>query len=307
MMWNIHSVFEPGSSGVLAQARFFTLRAILWALFLFAFAFGSLLASVFAARWLHLHGNVAYVPPILVPLLACWIYTLLVRRFEARDAWELQLGAALVPETAIGFICGGIFIAAMWSVLCVLRLYTAHRGLWTQWFDDFIFDSYISAVVEELAFRGVLLRIFARLWGVKSAVVLSSLLFGLAHISHHSWLGVVGIAINGGITMALLYVITGRLWMSIGMHLGYDFVETSVLGVGSHHGFLLSEPTSSMPAWLTGGSFGPDAAVPAMILGVIINIWLWRLAFRPRNVSELLIENGTHGPMQIGELNEDAS
>jgi len=91
------------------------------------------------------------------------------------------------------------------------------------------------------------------------------------------------------------------------MHLGYDFVETSVLGVGSYHGFLLSEPTSSMPAWLTGGSFGPDAAVPAMILGVIINIWLWRLAFRPRNVSELLIENGTHGPMQIGELNEDAS
>jgi deoxyinosine 3'endonuclease (endonuclease V) len=70
--------------------------------------------------------------------------------------------------------------------------------------------------------------------------------------------------------------------MSIGMHLGYDFIETSVLGIGSHHGFLVNTPRAGVAAWLTGGTFGPDAAVPGMILGLLINVVLWRYAFRRR-------------------------
>jgi membrane protease YdiL (CAAX protease family) len=128
----------------------------------------------------------------------------------------------------------------------------------------------------------VILRIFARAWGARTGIILSSIIFGLAHFAHGSWLGILGIIINAGITMGLLYVITGRLWMSIGMHLGYDFIETSVLGIGSHHGFLVNTPRAGVAAWLTGGMFGPDAAVPGMILGLLINVVLWRYAFRRR-------------------------
>lgn len=55
--------------------------------------------------------------------------------------------------------------------------------------------------------------------------------------------------------------------------------KTSVLGVGSNHGFLISTPNPHVVAWLTGGSFGPDAALQAMILGLLINIVLWSFAF----------------------------
>jgi uncharacterized protein len=276
---NNHYVFDPGSAGVLDEGHLVTTRAILWALLLFSMALGSLYASVLGANWLHLRGNAIYLPAILIPLLACWLYCSLVRRVEARNAWEFDIDVAALRDLTLGFTFGGIFITSMWLLLFVLGLYSVHRGVWTRWFDDFVFDSYISAVIEELAFRAVLLRIFARLWGVRNAVPLSSALFGIAHITHGSWLGVVGIAINGGITMGLLYVITGRLWMSIGMHLGYDFIETSVLGVGSHHGYLISGPRQNVAAWLGGGSFGPDAAVPAMVLGVVINVALWHFAF----------------------------
>jgi membrane protease YdiL (CAAX protease family) len=284
--------FDPGSSGLLARGNLFKTRAILWALLLFAIAFGSMLASVFGASWLHLRGNFAYLPAIAVPVLAFYVYVLLVHRFEKRKVWEFQASPAIVSEVTLGFVFGGVFIAAMWGLLCAFGMYGVHRGVWTRWFDDFVFDSYISAVVEEIAFRAILFRIFARLWGVRSGVLLSSLLFGLVHITHGSWLGVLGIAINGGITMALLYVITGRLWMSIGMHLGYDFIETSVLGVGSDHGLLISTPNPHAAAWLTGGSFGPDAAVPAMILGLLINIVLWRFAFGSRSNPGALNERG---------------
>ena len=246
---------------------------------LFSLALGALFASVFGSAWLHLKGSSAYLLPIGVPLLALGLYVLLVRRFEKRAAVEFKLDRTTLPAVAIGFCAGGIFITAMWLLLYLTGLYRVQPSTWTQWFDDFIFNSYISAVLEELAFRAILLRTLTRLWGVRPAVLLSSALFGLAHVSHGSWLGILGIAVNGGILMGLVYVVTGRLWMSIGLHLGYDFIETSILGVGTVHGLLLSQPKPSATTWLTGGTFGPDAAVPAIFLGLIFNLWLWRRVF----------------------------
>jgi len=283
--------FNPGSSGILAAGRLFETRTLLWGVFLFLVVLAFFFASVLGAGWIGLHGNWRYVPPIMLPLLACWIYALLVRRFERREPWETQIRPRLLFEIPLGFLFGGIFITGMWAILWCLRLYAAHRGVWTHWFDDFVYDSYISAVLEELAFRAVLLRILARLWGVRTGVILSSILFGLAHFSHGSWLGMIGIILNAGVTMGLLYVITGRVWMSIGMHLGYDFIETSVLGIGSKHGFLVNTPMAGAPPWLTGGNFGPDASVPAMILGLLINVILWRFAFGIHNEDAFPINN----------------
>lgn len=284
-----NKLFDPGASGILAPGRLFRTRAFLWALLLFAIILGFFFASVLGARWIGLHGKWAYLPSIALPLLACWTYAILVRQFERRAPWELQIGPRLLSDLPFGFLFGGAFITGMWLVLWSFRLYFAHRGVWSRWFDDLLFNSYISAVLEELAFRGVILRVLARVWGVRAAVILSSILFGLAHFAHGSWLGIFGIIINAGVALGLLYVITGRLWMSIGMHLGYDFIESSVLGIGSHHGLLLNAPKAGAAAWLTGGAFGPDAAVPAMILGVLINAALWHYAFRkrPQKTNEL--------------------
>jgi len=281
-MPRIENKFDPGSSGVLASGRFFRTRALLWGIVLFAVALGFFFASVFAAGWLGLRGNWFYVPPIVLPLLACWIYAVLVRRFERREPWEIQIRVPMLTEIPLGFLFGGAFITAMWLIVLSLNLYGTHRGVWRGWFSDLVFDSYISAVLEELAFRAVTLRILSRVWGVPAGVVLSSILFGVAHFSHGSWLGILGIIVNAGLALGLLYVITGRLWLSIGMHLGFDFIETSVLGVGSKHGLLVSTPKAGAAAWLSGGTFGPDAAVPAMIFGLVVNAVLWHIAFRKR-------------------------
>lgn len=277
-----NKTFDPGSSGILAPGRLFKTRAFLWGTLLFAIVLGFFFASVLGARWIGLRGSWSYLLPIALPLLACCVYAILVRQFERRTPWEFQINSQLLSEVPFGFLFGGAFITGMWLVLWIFRLYFTHRGVWSRWFDDLVFDSYISAVLEELAFRAVILRIFARVWGARTGIILSSIIFGLAHFAHGSWLGIFGIIINAGITMGLLYVITGRLWMSIGMHLGYDFIETSVLGIGSHHGFLVNTPRAGVAAWLTGGTFGPDAAVPGMILGLLINVVLWRYTFRRR-------------------------
>lgn len=274
--------FDPGSSGILAPGRLFKTRAFLWGVLLFAIVLAFFFASVLGARWIGLRGNWSYLPPIALPLLACCLYAILVGQFERRTPWEFEINSRLLSEIPLGFLFGAAFIAGMWLVLWSCRLYFTHRGVWSRWFDDLLFQSYISAVLEELAFRAVILRIIARVWGVRPAVILSSIIFGVAHFAHGSWLGIFGIIINAGIALGLLYVITGRLWMSIGMHLGYDFIETSVLGIGSHHGFLVNAPRAGAATWLTGGAFGPDAAVPGIIFGLLINAVLWRYAFARR-------------------------
>ena len=288
-----NNIFDPGSSGILASGRLFKTRALLWGTLLFAMALGFFFASVLGAGWMGLHGKWSYIPAIGLPLLACLIYAILVRRFEHRKPWEFQIGLPMFSEIPIGFLFGGVFVAGMWAILWCVGLYITHRGVWTRWFQDLVFDSYISAVLEELAFRAILLRIFARIWGVRIGLILSSILFGLAHFSHGSWLAVLAIVINGGIAMGLLYVITGNLWMSIGMHLGYDFVETSFLGINNSHGFLINLRRPDAVAWLTGGTFGPDASVPGMVLGGVINVILWRLAFPPKDKNA--IEFGARG------------
>jgi membrane protease YdiL (CAAX protease family) len=109
-------------------------------------------------------------------------------------------------------------------------------------------------------------------WGL----VLSSVLFGLAHLTHGDWLAVVGITINAGFTMGLLYMATGSIWMSIGLHTAWDFTEDSLLGVNSHNSLLLSTPVAGKSEML---SFGPDASVLSLLIGVLLSaaiVFVWK-------------------------------
>jgi len=98
----------------------------------------------------------------------------------------------------------------------------------------------------------------------------SSELFGLAHLTHGDWLAMVGITINAGLTMGLLYMATGSIWMSIGLHTAWDFTLDSLPGVNSHNGLLRSTPVAGKPELLTGGQFGPDASVLSLLVGVLV-------------------------------------
>lgn len=78
------------------------------------------------------------------------------------------------------------------------------------------------------------------------------------------------VAFNGGLILGLLYMVTGRIWMSVGMHIAWDFTEESILGVNSHRDLLLSTPVTGRSDILTGGKYGPDGSVLAAVVGVVL-------------------------------------
>jgi len=261
--------FEPGTSGVLSAGRWLWLRAMLWALLLSTGTLAIFLATQFLGPWLDLPADSSYAIVSFLPVAAFALYAFAVRKAEHRIAIEVLPSLTMIWDLIIGAVFGFCILSAMVGLLCVFGLCHVAWSRWQRVFDAFLFDSYLSGMLEELMFRAILLRILARAFGPRWGLALSSILFGVAHLTHGTWLAALAITINAGLTMGLLYMITGRLWMSVGLHIGWDFTETSILGVNSNDGLLLSTPMAGKPDFLTGGSFGPDASILAFVIGVI--------------------------------------
>jgi membrane protease YdiL (CAAX protease family) len=123
-----------------------------------------------------------------------------------------------------------------------------------------------GALEEECVFRGLLLSGLTLALGGRrtSAVWLTALMFGLVHLANPAAgaMSVLGNAL-GGLIYGYAFVLSGRLWLPLGLHFGWNFVQGPVLG------FPVSGlPMGGMqhiqdlgPAWLTGGSYGPEAGL----------------------------------------------
>src|SRR5262249_28757908 len=131
-----------------------------------------------------------------------------------------------------------------------------------------------AAVTEELIFRGVLFRIIEGRIGTWLALALTGLLFGMSHLfnAHATVWGALAIAVEAGGMLGAAYVATRNLWVPIGLHFAWNFAEGGIFGTdvsgtntpaGLLHG-VLSGPTA-----LSGGEFGPEASVYALLAGVV--------------------------------------
>ncbi|MBK8630846.1 MAG: CPBP family intramembrane metalloprotease [Sphingomonadales bacterium] len=138
-----------------------------------------------------------------------------------------------------------------------------------------------SGVVEEVLVRGVIFRLLEEWLGSWAAIALSAALFGLAHMGNPNaslW-AAIAIALEAGILLGAVYMVTRRLWAAIGLHMAWNFTQTGIYGVAvsglTMDGLLRAQ--ISGPELLTGGAFGAEASLPAIILCTLSGVWfLWR-------------------------------
>jgi membrane protease YdiL (CAAX protease family) len=143
---------------------------------------------------------------------------------------------------------------------------------------------------EELLSRGYHLQSLES--GLKTfwAVLISSSVFGVLHLGNPgaSWISTLGIVL-AGLFLALPYLLTRQLWLSIGLHIGWNFFEGVVFGfqVSGIETFRLLRHTVSGPELWTGGAFGPEAGllvIPAIALGSLLTVVYTRSSLRKMNV-----------------------
>ncbi len=107
------------------------------------------------------------------------------------------------------------------------------------------------------------------LWGL----IVSSAIFGALHLAnpHATWISAAGIFF-AGLFLGYAYIRTGKLWLSIGLHIGWNFFEGVIFGypVSGIDTYHLTRISVSGPGLWTGGAFGPEAGLillPAIVLG----------------------------------------
>jgi membrane protease YdiL (CAAX protease family) len=126
---------------------------------------------------------------------------------------------------------------------------------------------------EELLSRGYHLQTIASGLNLFWGVIISSAVFGLLHLGNPNatWVSAAGIFF-AGIYLAYGYIRTKQLWLSMGLHLGWNFFEGVVFGfpVSGLDIYALTRIKVHGPELWTGGAFGPEAGLivlPSLVLG----------------------------------------
>lgn len=215
------------------------------------------------------------------PLLA---YLLLVKLIERRPVRELSL-RRLVPQGALGLLAGVLLFSAVVGVLWLLGSYhVVGTNPGAHWLFAALSVGLGAGIGEEIMFRGVLYRVVEEGLGSWIALAVSALFFGAVHLNNPGatlWAGL-AIAIEAGILFGLIYHLTRSLWVCMGLHAAWNFVQGTVYGIpvsGTRaDGWLVS--TRSGPDWLSGGVFGAEASVVALALCSLVSLVLLAVALR---------------------------
>jgi membrane protease YdiL (CAAX protease family) len=148
-----------------------------------------------------------------------------------------------------------------------------------------------SAILEEILFRGVLFRIVEEKLGSYISLVISALVFGLLHLMNpnSSLLIGIGLAIQAGLLLGVLYMYSRNLWLPIAVHFAWNFTLGGVWGAPVS-GMLLEKSliTSSFQGneLITGGSFGPEGSIQATLFCLVATTLILMMCYRQNKIQK---------------------
>lgn len=240
-----------------------------------------LTAVIVGLQWLleqaHLRTSVIAPITLVLAFVVYWGY----ERFTERRA-PTELALRRMPRlTILGLLFGLVIFSATIGIIGLAGDYRILSwGLSNKIAIAFV-ALLADAMVEEMIFRGFIFRTVRDLWGTWVALAASAVLFGALHAfnPHATVVSSIAIAIEAGVLLAVAYAVTESLWFPIGIHAGWNFAEsiiygTNVSGITVHTSLFTA--TLSGPAFLTGGTFGPEASVVAVAVCLAASLVLAR-------------------------------
>lgn len=233
--------------------------------------------------------NLTYLMVTAGVFLALWI----VRRLISKQPL-VSAGLGLkngVREFGEGWLLGMLMVTFGYLLLLLTGMASS-----TGW--HFAFGTFLGWLVlfllqpffEELVFRGYLMSILGRYFNLSVALILSSLVFALVHAWNDGFtsLGFVTISL-AGLLFGLLFMKTGRIWLPTGLHAAWNFTQGVIFGFPTSgiRTYSLTETTTSGPDWLSGGAFGFEGSVLAVLL-IVAAIWWYRGSYRQEQLSDVM-------------------
>ncbi len=226
-----------------------------------------------------------------VDLLAVLVATFVSLRWVDGLDWNfVRLGRSAARPSLLssGFLMGMLAIGAPCALLLVtneLRAVTAPPGSW------FIATAQITlfllpaAAAEELLMRGYIFAVLRETIGWKTTLIATSILFGLLHIRNPGADAEnILVVIVAGFFLGTIVLVTESLFAAWMAHFAWNWTMAAALHT-SVSGLPVSAPNYHVidngPAWLTGGSWGPEGGVAAA-LGMFIFLFYLHARYRDR-------------------------
>lgn len=250
------------------------------ALVVLAMVLGSAAWEVFGEPWIPGPWEAVF-NAIWLSVLVMLAYAAFVRGVERRPVADFARTGA-VREWVVGLLLGFGAISLTVGVIALLGGYTVIGRNPASVLIPVLALSISSGVIEEVITRGIVFRLLEEWLGSWAALALSALIFGFMHITNpnSSVLAALAIAIEAGILLGAVYMLTRRLWLAIGLHMAWNFTQGGIYGIAvsgiEMKGLLQS--TVQGPALLTGGDFGAEASLPAIVICTALGLWLLRRA-----------------------------
>jgi len=216
-----------------------------------------------------------------------WLLLVTIDR-RSPGALGFAFTGAVPRELALGLAITGGALA-----VCVAALALAGEVRWTR--DAGSAGGYawalvrdlglwgVAAAAEESLFRGYPFQVLVQGIGAAPATLLLSAGFALAHRNNPNVdaLALLNIFL-AGVLLSLAYLRTRSLWFATAVHVGWNWTMGTVLALPVSGLVLVNTPLydahAAGPAWLTGGSFGPEGGVVA---SVAFSLALVVVAFAP--------------------------
>ena len=236
------------------------------------------LAQFGARPWLSIAVQIG------LALAAIAVYVAFARLIERREVTELST-SGFGREWAIGAVIGvGLYTAC--AVALMLLGYYKVDGLNPVAFAlPAVALAIKSGAFEELIFRGVLHQSVETIFGSWAGIVASSFVFGFLHLLNPAATitGAIYISIEAGLLLSAAYMVTRRLWICMGFHMGWNFVQegvySGVVSGGPGEPGLL-KATIEGPTLFTGGAFGMEQSIFALVFCTMTGVILLMIAIR---------------------------
>lgn len=196
-------------------------------------------------------------------------YVLIVRGVERRWAAEATPDPG---ATLLGIIVGFGLFCAVYLILAVVGVATWVGIGSAAALPAALLMALLAAVGEEIVFRGVLFRLLEDGLGTTAALILTAVMFGALHARNPgaSYLSTLAVGLEAGVLLATAYAWNRSLWLVIGLHFAWNFTEGGIFGAAvsgtTMRGLLNVTLSKAAPDVLTGGAFGPEGSVVAVVV-----------------------------------------
>jgi membrane protease YdiL (CAAX protease family) len=217
----------------------------------------------------------------LVLLLLLWAFA---RAIERRPPRELSFSGA-VPEWLAGIAGGGVLLTITVGLLAMAGLYRVRGGGDASGLIDGVIYYLPQSLFEEILLRAIVFKITEEAIGTRASLGIQAALFGAMHLGNPAATigAAIAIMLEAGLLLATAYMVTRRIWLAWGIHLGWNYAQGAIFGIRVSGTALTSSLLVSTPvgsAAINGGDFGVEASPVATLVCVAAAVVLWRIAAR---------------------------